>query len=139
MAALADSDGSYHRLCPGPLVVRSPSLVTESPTSLLYSTFLGGSNGEAGQGIVVDATGGAYIAGYTSSANFPTTPGAFQPSCGGGDAFMSTLDTGPSTPTATPTLYTPTVTPTPTYMPTAMLTATRTPTIRLLYPPLILK
>jgi hypothetical protein len=44
--------------------------------TLLYSTYLGGSGGgvgylEGGQGIAVDAQGSAYIAGGTSSTNFP--------------------------------------------------------------------
>ena len=44
--------------------------------SLLFSTFLGGSGGalgypEAGQGIALDGQGNAYVAGTTSSANFP--------------------------------------------------------------------
>jgi hypothetical protein len=47
-------------------------------TALLYSTYLGGNNNDLGQGIAVDASGNAYIAGQTFSGNFPTTSGAFQ-------------------------------------------------------------
>jgi Beta-propeller repeat/Abnormal spindle-like microcephaly-assoc'd, ASPM-SPD-2-Hydin len=47
-------------------------------SGLVYSTFLGGNNGDAGTGIAVDSLGFAYIAGMTESANFPTTSGAFQ-------------------------------------------------------------
>jgi hypothetical protein len=47
-------------------------------TSLLYSTYLGGSGGETGNGIALDSTGNAYITGYTSSTDFPTTVDAFQ-------------------------------------------------------------
>jgi len=50
---------------------------------LAYSTYLGGGNGsftggDQGNGIAVDSTGSAYVAGSASSSNFPTTPGAFQ-------------------------------------------------------------
>lgn len=44
-----------------------------SPTGeLRYSTYLGGVNLEAGQGIAVDTSGSAYVTGFTSSLNFPT-------------------------------------------------------------------
>lgn len=45
---------------------------------LLYSTYLGGSAPDAAFGVAVDASGAAYVAGGTQSANFPTTPGAYQ-------------------------------------------------------------
>jgi len=47
-------------------------------TSLLYSVVLGGSFPDIADGIAVDASGNAYITGYTSSLNFPITPGAPQ-------------------------------------------------------------
>jgi hypothetical protein len=46
---------------------------------LVYSTFLGGSDGDIPGGIAIDGAGNAYIAGMTSSTDFPVTPGAFQP------------------------------------------------------------
>jgi hypothetical protein len=64
-------------------------------TALVYSTYLGGNNppgpGEDnGQGIVVDATGAAYVTGYTQSPNFPVTSGAFQTTFRGYyDAFVT--------------------------------------------------
>ncbi len=48
--------------------------------TLAYSTFLGGSGQESGNGIAVDANGNAYVVGSTSSSNFPTTAGVVQPS-----------------------------------------------------------
>ena len=66
-------------------------------TSLVYSTYLGGSSNDQANGIVLDAVGDAYIVGQTYSADFPTTVGAFQTSCGGnncaaGDAFVAELN-----------------------------------------------
>ena len=40
--------------------------------ALVYSTYLGGSGGESGYGIAVDGSGSAYVAGFTSSTDFPT-------------------------------------------------------------------
>ena len=39
---------------------------------LSYSTYLGGSGDDQGDGIAVDAAGNAYVTGYTASTNFPT-------------------------------------------------------------------
>ncbi|MBI4637856.1 MAG: SBBP repeat-containing protein [Candidatus Rokubacteria bacterium] len=60
--------------------------------ALVYSTYLGGSGSEAALGIAVDASGGAYVTGWTTSTNFPTA-NAFQSSSGGGssDAFVTKL------------------------------------------------
>jgi hypothetical protein len=61
---------------------------------LLYSTYLGGSGDEAGDHISVDAAGNAYVNGFTSSADFPVTAGAFQTRYGGGDTdgFVTKLN-----------------------------------------------
>jgi Beta-propeller repeat len=62
-------------------------------TSLVYCTYLGGSWDDRGFGIAVDGAGSAYIAGWTSSPNFPTTTGARQRVLGGGrDAFIAKLN-----------------------------------------------
>jgi len=59
---------------------------------LAYSTYLGGSGGEDGRGIAVDAAGNAYVTGYTSSTDFPTV-NAFQATYGGGlYAFVTKLN-----------------------------------------------
>jgi hypothetical protein len=42
---------------------------------LLYGTFLGGSGIDVALGIAADAAGNAYLTGFTTSANFPTTVG----------------------------------------------------------------
>ncbi len=64
---------------------------------LSYSTFLGGSNGDMGQGIAVDAPNSVYVTGETNSGGanpFPTTAGAFDTTFNtDGDAFVTKLDT----------------------------------------------
>lgn len=60
-------------------------------SALVYSTYLGGFGADEGNGIVVDATGNAYVTGLTIGAafnNFPTTAGAFQTTYGGGSGFF---------------------------------------------------
>lgn len=72
------------------------ALVTEldpSGSSLLFSTFLGGSKDEVGTGIALDVAGSIYATGSTASAEFPVTTGSFQTSFAGpagvpGDAFV---------------------------------------------------
>jgi hypothetical protein len=54
-------------------------------SALAYSTYLGGSAGDSASSIAVDSGGNAYIAGSAGSADFPTTPNAFQTVLGGGD------------------------------------------------------
>jgi hypothetical protein len=51
-------------------------------SALIYSTYLGGSTQDEAFGIVLDAAGDVYLNGYTLDADFPTTPGSFQPTCG---------------------------------------------------------
>ena len=74
-------------------------------TQLIYSTYLGGSAFDSGEGIAVDRSGAAYLTGTTCSNDFPTTPGAFQTAYAGtngncelygGDAFIAKLDAGGS-------------------------------------------
>jgi hypothetical protein len=80
-------------------------------TALIYSTYLGGSKGIAGQtcsgadsafGLAIDSGGDAFVTGQTCSVDFPIkpepivgpppTPGAFQTTYGGnGDAFVTEL------------------------------------------------
>jgi hypothetical protein len=64
--------------------------------ALIYSTYLGGSGGtisapEIGNGIAVDSAGCAYIAGTTSSSNFPTSNPLKSSLSGSQDAFVLKL------------------------------------------------
>lgn len=47
-------------------------------SALDYSSYIGGDHFDLGFGIAVDSFGNAYMTGRTASADFPTTPGAFQ-------------------------------------------------------------
>ncbi len=64
-------------------------------SAIVYSTYLGGSGGQAGtpeesNAVAVDSSGNAYIAGTTNSTNFPVTAGAFQASFNAAqDAFAA--------------------------------------------------
>jgi len=59
-------------------------------TALVYSTYLGGMGNDQGNGIAVDNAGNAYATGFTGSADFPTTTGAYQTTFGGVfDAFVT--------------------------------------------------
>ena len=64
-------------------------------TGLVYSTYLGGSMNDGAYGIAIDASGNAYVTGWTFSPDFPGTSGSLiQPVFGGGDgdAFVVSLN-----------------------------------------------
>ena len=62
---------------------------------LVYSTYLGGSQGEVAYGIAGDSAGNIYVTGYTLSPDFPTTADGFEPQWGGGtDLFLAKLKPG---------------------------------------------
>ena len=65
--------------------------------SLAYSTYLGGSGSEVGNGVAVDKFGNTLVTGRTESYDFPVTSGAFQPRLSGSmNAFVSEINTGAS-------------------------------------------
>jgi hypothetical protein len=77
---------------------------------VIYSTYFGGSEAapttdgfgagfedehDYGVAVAVDATGSAYVAGYTSASDFPTTQGAYQATLAGGCPYAAfTINTG---------------------------------------------
>lgn len=65
--------------------------------TLVYSTYLGGSSADSGNAIAVDGSGNAYVAGGTSSINFPVVSGYQNSNQGGLDAFVTELSSGGST------------------------------------------
>ena len=89
---LGDIDAFYAKLNP-------------AGSALLYATYLGSTDVDFGEGIALDASGYAYVAGSTTgrsadwngnpaaSLPFPTTPGAYQASfVGGASAFVTKFD-----------------------------------------------
>jgi hypothetical protein len=54
------------------------SKLNPTGSALIYSTYLGGSTTSISEGLAVDTSGNAYVAGYTSDRDFPVTVGAFQ-------------------------------------------------------------
>jgi hypothetical protein len=110
-------DGAGHAYVAG--VARSPDFPTRNPfratrsgasdafvaklgpsgTTLVYSTYLGGSADERAFGIAVDAAGRAAVVGWTRSIDFPATANAFQRWKGHFDpaisnAFVARFDAG---------------------------------------------
>ena len=60
-------------------------------TNLVYATYIGGSSGDGAYALALDPSGAVFVAGGTGSSDFPTTPGAFDVSYSGGDAFVLKL------------------------------------------------
>jgi hypothetical protein len=74
------------------------SCLDNSLAHLLASTLIGGSEDEWADGLVMDASGNIYITGTTYSSDYPSTPGAYDPSHNGEyDAFVSELDSNLTT------------------------------------------
>ena len=61
-------------------------------SALEYASFVGGADIDAGLSLAVDPGGRATVSGITSSDDFPSTPGAFDPTANGGiDGFVLRL------------------------------------------------
>jgi hypothetical protein len=54
--------------------------LSPSGTSLMYSTFLGGSGDNRAFGVALDSSNNVYLIGWTTSSDFPVTTNAFQTS-----------------------------------------------------------
>ncbi len=91
--------GAYDRIKTGPF----DAFVTKfsASGSMVYSTYLGGDEGggdwDEGRGIAVDASGNAYVTGWTGAADFPIV-NAFDGTFNGNrsDAFVAKLNPGGS-------------------------------------------
>jgi hypothetical protein len=62
-------------------------------STLVYSSYLGGTGADFGQGIAVDSSGNAYVTGSTQSTNFPVSTNALRPNINGSqDAFVTKVN-----------------------------------------------
>lgn len=75
---LPQVNGLQPQLSPGNVAFASE--LDAKGSSLLFSTFLGGSSGSAGNGIALDSAGNIYLTGGTNSNDFPSV-NAEQPEC----------------------------------------------------------
>jgi hypothetical protein len=67
--------------------------IASDGSSLVYSTYVGGSGSDSGNGIAVNTSDDAFVAGGTTSTDFPHTTGAYQTALKGttGNAFVFEL------------------------------------------------
>ena len=65
-----------------------------SGSSLLYSSYLGGTEEDSGSGVTLDSNNNAILTGVTASSDFPTNASCYQPTYGGGenDAYITKID-----------------------------------------------
>ena len=76
--------GSVQPVSQNPMTSSAPedafvAKLNSTGTALVYSSYLGGSDGDSeADAIVVDSAGNAYMGGWTTTTNFPVTSNAFQ-------------------------------------------------------------
>jgi hypothetical protein len=73
--------------------------------NLIYSTYVGGSGTDSGNGVAVDASGDAFVAGGTTSSDFPTSLGAVQTNFKGSAENAFAFELNPSGTTLTYSTY----------------------------------
>ncbi len=68
------------------------TIISANGSSVLYSSYLGGTDGDEGKSICLDKDKNIYIAGMTYSSDFPVTTEAYDTSYNGGwDVFVTKL------------------------------------------------
>jgi hypothetical protein len=82
------TDSNCNKSLPGVFSGSDVFITKLNPTGsdLVYTTYLGGSGGETGNGLAIDVAGSAYVIGSTNSTDFPTV-NPLQPVLGGGNFF----------------------------------------------------
>ena len=71
------------------------SELNSTGSALVYSSYLGGTAASYGSGIALDASGAAYVAGWTTSKDFPVTQGAYDTVWGGtNEVFVAKVAPG---------------------------------------------
>lgn len=86
---------SYNNSLPGieSLVIGVMDLTQSGVSSLVYSTYFGGSTLEEVRQIALDPKGRLLVTGWTLSSDFPTTANAFEPTASGNAmAFVTRLN-----------------------------------------------
>jgi hypothetical protein len=75
------------------VVVGVMDLTQTGTDSLLYTSYLGGTQNDMVRGMTLDSAGNIVVTGYTLSSDFPVTADAAQPAyAGNGDIFISVLN-----------------------------------------------
>ncbi len=94
-SAFPTTSGAYDTSWNGGSIDIFVSKLDGGLTSLLASTFLGGSDDDSGYSLALDTSGNVYVTGYTQSIGFPTTNGAYDTSFNSDrDVFVSKLNSG---------------------------------------------
>ncbi len=84
----------------GPVNTSYHAFVTKlqpSGSTAAFSTYLGGSSGEFGNGIAVDTEGNVYVAGFTNSNDFPTVKALQGSRVAESDMFITKMNPAGST------------------------------------------
>ncbi len=66
--------------------------INPSGSSLVYSTYLGGTAEDVGFAIDLDTPGNIYVVGHTNSTDFPTVSPLFNSNSGATDVFVTKID-----------------------------------------------
>lgn len=96
--------GAYQTMCPSCSLYPAVFITKIAPagTSLVYSTYLGGSGDNRAFGVTLDSSDDAYVVGWTTSIDFPVTADAFQQT---NNATVNTVFVTEMNPTGTALVY----------------------------------